>query len=310
MTLLIKSDIERGDAWHRAFAAASPGLEVTLWPYDGPKDAIEYAFVWEPPRGELASYPNLKIIFSVGAGIDHLKSDPELPADVPVIRMVEPGLTEGMAEFAVLSVLYHHRFMLDYAAQIREKRWGEEIAQISAKRRRVGILGLGTLGQAAAEKLAPFGFSLSGWSRTRKDIPGIHSYAGEEEFEAFLATTDILVCLLPLTDSTRGIFCRRTFDLLPRGASVINLGRGEHLVEEDLLAALDSGQIGGASLDVFEQEPPPKDSPFWHHPRVLTTPHIASMPIVESAAQSVAENIERQRRGEPLLYTVDWKHGY
>jgi len=310
MTLLIKSDIERGDAWNKAFAAAAPDLEVTLWPYDGPKEAIEYAFVWQPPRGELASYPNLKIIFSIGAGIDHLKSDPEIPRHVPVIRMVEPGLTEGMAEFAVLSVLYHHRFMLDYAAQIREKRWGEEIPQVSAKRRRVGILGFGTLGQAAADKLAPFGFPLSGWSRNRKDLPGIRSFAGEDELEPFLANTDILVCLLPLTDSTRGILCHRTLNLMPRGATIINVGRGEHLVEDDLLAALESGQIGSASLDVFRQEPPRKDNPFWNHPRVLTTPHIASMPIVESAAQSVADNIGRQHRGETLLHTVDWKHGY
>jgi glyoxylate/hydroxypyruvate reductase A len=309
MALLVKSDIERGDDWTVAFGRAMPELEVRNWPETGDVADIDYAFVWKPPPGALRSYPNLKVIFSMGAGIDHLTKDPELPRELPIVRMVEPGLTEGMSQFVVMAVLGQHRYLLDYAEQRRRKVW-EELPQIAAADRRVGIMGLGALGGDAAAKLLPFGFDLAGWSRTRKDIPGVACFHGEAGFEPFLARSDILVCLLPATPATEGILCRRTFDLMPRGASVINVARGAHLVEPDLFEALDSGQLSGATLDVFAVEPPPPDSPVWTHPRIAMTPHIASMPIVQSAAQSVADNIRRHIAGEALLHTFDWEHGY
>lgn len=309
MALLFKSDIDRGDSWQRHLRALAPDLELREWPEIGDPADIEYALVWQPPKGELKSYPNLKAIFSIGAGIDHLSSDPELPRDVPVVRMVEPGLTAGMTEFVVMSVLYHHRFMLDYAAQARAHEW-REIEQIAAAERRVGILGLGVLGGDAAEKLRAFGFSVAGWSRGPRTLPGVETFHGSDGLPPFLGRTDILVSLLPLTAETENLLDARAFAALPRGATLVSVGRGRQVVDEDLLAALDSGQLGGASLDVFREEPLPSDSPFWDHPRVVVTPHIASMTIAKTACEAVIENIRRCEAGRPLKYVVDMQKGY
>ncbi len=200
--------------------------------------------------------------------------------------MVEPGLTAGMNEFVILSVLTHHRFMLDYAVQQRAKVW-REIPQIPTSQRTVGILGLGVLGGEAADKIAALGFDVAGWSRRPKERPGISSFFGEDGLQPFLARSQILVCMLPLTAETEGILNARTFAALPRGAALISIGRGAHVVESDLLAALESGQIGGATLDVFRDEPLPPECPFWTHPRIILTPHVASMTIPDSAAAAV-----------------------
>ncbi|MGF1631536.1 MAG: 2-hydroxyacid dehydrogenase [Kiloniellaceae bacterium] len=309
MALLIKTDIDRGNAWAEALAANYPELKTVNWPYKGDPAAIAYALVWQPPKGELKRYPNLKAIFSVGAGIDHLASDPDLPEGIPVVRMVEPGLTAGMSEYVTLAVLSHHRFMLDYAAQRREKIW-EEIPQLPAEARQVGMLGLGVLGRDALETLKPFGFKLAGWSRSPKSITGVTCFHGSGGLDEFLAGTDILVCLLPLTAETEGLLNRQTFAKLPAGAAVINVGRGGQLVEEDLLEALESGQISGATLDVFRQEPLPEEHPFWEHPRIFITPHIASMTVPQSAVRAVVANIQRLEAGEALQHVVDLKRGY
>ena len=284
-------------------------MTVHDWPYDGDPAKIEFALVWGPPRGALRRFPNLKAIFSIGAGIDHLASDPDLPEGVPVVRMVEPGLTAGMNEFVILSVLTHHRFMLDYAAQQRTKVW-REIPQIPTSQRTVGIMGLGVLGCAAADKLVALGFDVVGWSRRPKERSGVTSFHGEDGLQPFLARSEILVCMLPLTPETDGILNARTFAALPRGAALINIGRGGHTIEADLLAALESGQIGGATLDVFRDEPLPPESPFWTHPRVILTPHVASMTIPDSAAAAVVANIHRLRAGKPLQHVVDMGRGY
>ena len=223
--------------------------------------------------------------------------------------MVERGLTEGMTEFVVLSVLQHHRFMIDYAILQREGRW-EIINQIAARHRRVGIMGLGVLGCDAIDKLRPFGFALRGWSRSAKDIAGVDCFHGMERLQDFLSGCDILVCLLPLTEETRGILNAETFAVLPRGAALINVARGGHQVEADILAALDSGQLSGATLDVFNEEPLPADSPLWAHPRVILTPHAAAMTMPETAAQAVAESIRRFEAGQPIDNLIDWKRGY
>ena len=309
MALILKTDIERGDSWHRAFRTLLPDMELRDWSAPGAPEDIEFALVWAPEQGALAKFPNLKTIFSIGAGIDHLASDPDLPPDVPIVRMVEPGLTAGMVEFVVMSALYHHRFMLDYAVQQREKVW-REIEQIPTFRRRVGILGLGVLGGACAEKLRDFGFQVAGWSRRPKTQKGVESFHGADGLTAFLARSDILVCLLPLTDETENILNAKTLGALPRGAAFISVGRGKHVVESDLLAALDSGQVGGATLDVFREEPLPPDSPFWSHPRVVVVPHIASMTIAETAAEAVVQNIRRVQAGQAPEHIVDLKRGY
>lgn len=309
MSLLFKSDSVRVPIWIDALRKQAPDLELRVFPDLGDPAAVEYALLWAPPPGLVAKLPNLKAIFSIGAGIDHLSKDPELPRHLPLVRMVEPGLTAGMSEFVTMSVLMHHRYMLDYLAQQRRGHW-EEIPQRPASTRKVGILGLGALGQDALEKLAPFGFELLGWSRSPKALPGVRCFAGPAGLDRILAESDILVCLLPLTPETRGILNRETLGKLPRGAALINVGRGGHLVEADLLAALESGQVGGASLDVYEHEPLNPESPLWRHPRILATPHIASMTNPETAVAEVLANIARLRRGEPMLNVVDHGRGY
>jgi glyoxylate/hydroxypyruvate reductase A len=309
MALLFKSDIDRGDSWQRALLELDPDLDLREWPEVGDPADIDYALVWQPPKGELKTYPNLKVIFSIGAGIDHLASDPELPQGVPVVRMVEPGLTAGMTEFVLMSVLTHHRFMLDYAEQRRNRIW-REIDQVPAWDRRVGIMGLGVLGSDAAEMLVALRFDVAGWSRSPKDLPGVTCFHGEGGFVPFLNRTDILVCLLPLTRETEGILNARAFAALPKGAALISVGRGPQVVEADLLAALESGQIGEATLDVFQDEPLPPDSPFWDHPRVVLTPHVASMTIAKGACAFVIDNIRRHKAGQRLLHVVDLEKGY
>ncbi len=312
--LLFKSDLDRADLWASALLKHKPDLEIEVWPSGAPAPegdpaSIDYALVWKPPLGVLKSLPNLKAIFSLGAGIDHIFRDPELPEGVPVVRMVERGLTAGMTEYVVMQVLYHHRRMLDYRAQQRNRVWNE-LPFVASWDRRVGILGLGQLGSDAAAKLAGLGLDVAGWSRSPKDIPGVTSYSGAAGLEEFLARTEILVCLLPLTEETRGILGAETFAKLPKGASVINVGRGEHLVEADLLAALESGQVDSATLDVFAEEPLPESSPFWDHERVIVTPHVASITVPDTAAEAVAANIARIERGEAPANAVDRAKGY
>ncbi len=309
MALLLKSEDGRGDSWRRALLATDPGLDLRLWPEVGDPADIEYALVWFPPKGALKSCPNLKVIFSIGAGIDHLASDPELPKGVPIVRMVEPGLTAGMTEFVLMSVLTHHRFMLDYAEQRRNKVW-REIDQVPPWDRRVGIMGLGVLGGDVAEKLVALRFDVAGWSRSPKDLPGVAGFHGPGGFIPFLNRSDILVCLLPLTAETTGILDAHAFAALPEGAALVSVGRGAQVVEADLLAALDSGHLDGATLDVFREEPLAEDSPFWDHPRVVVTPHVASMTIARGACAFVIDNIRRFEAGQPLLHVVDLDQGY
>ncbi len=309
MALLFKSDTDRADIWQDAIAKLMPDLEFRIWPEIGEPADIEYALIWNPPKGALAELPNLKVIFSMGAGIDHLASDPDLPADIPVVRMVDEGLTLGMTEFVVMAVLRHHRRIHDYEAQQRQKRW-EQIITPLAPDRKVGILGLGVLGSDAAEKLAYLGFDVAGWSRTQKSLPGIECFSGEEGLRTFLRRTEILVCLLPLTESTKGILKAENLSLLPQGACLINVARGGHMIPEDVLAALDSGQLAAATLDVFPEEPLPASSPFWEHSKVLVIPHCASVTLPTTAAAKVVEGIEAARSGKPLQNVVDFERGY
>jgi glyoxylate/hydroxypyruvate reductase A len=275
----------------------------------GDPGQIDYAVVWKPPRGMLAELPNLKAIFSMGAGIDHLASDPDLPRHVPVVRMVDPGLTERMTEYVVMMVLRHHRRLRAYQAQQAEHVWRECHVPLG-RERRVGVMGLGELGADAARMLAALRFDVAGWSNSRKAIDGVQSFAGAGELPAFLARTEILVCLLPLTRDTRGILNRETLGQLPAGACLVNAARGGHLVEDDLLALLDAGQVAEASLDVFQQEPLPPEHPFWAHPRVLVTPHVASVTPPETAAAQIARNIQRIEAGEAPHPIVDLDKGY
>ena len=310
MAVLLSTDPAAMEDWRNALLAEDPGLDVRRFPDAGDSAAIEAAVVWTShDMAELRRYPNLRLIVSMGAGVDHLLRPPGPPPGVPVARLKDARLTQGMTEWVLLNVLRFHRQDLEYRALQAARRW-EELPAPDTATRRIGILGLGELGGAAAAALLALGFPVMGWSRTPKQRPGGECFHGAEGFDAMLARSDILLCLLPLTPETRGILDRRALGLLPRGAFLLNAARGGHLVQEDLLAALDSGQVAAAALDVFEPEPLPPDHPFWAHPRVVMTPHAASITIPSSAAPQVVENLRRARSGQPLLNLVDFGAGY
>lgn len=297
------------DRWVNSLTAALPGVEIRLASEAVDQHRVHYAVVWNPPVDIFVGMKNLRAIFSVGAGVDHLSNDLHLPAGVPVIRMVDDELTSGMVEYVLYQVLKFHREFYRYEQFQHQCEW-RVLSQTPAEQRRIGILGLGVLGQAVASQLSSMGFDVSGWSRTGKDIPAVNSFAGIDALEPFLKQTDILVCLLPLTDETRGIIDASTLGKLPRGAYVINAARGEHVVESDLLVALDQGHIKAAALDVFEEEPLPADNPLWVHPAVFITPHAAAQTGPESAALRIAEGIARVEAGAPPRNAVDMSRGY
>lgn len=297
------------DAWRKPLLQLDPTMDLRIWPDTGRLEDIEYTLCWLPRPGDLKRYPNLKVIFNLGAGVDKLMADKTLPAEVPVCRLVDQGLTAGMTEYVVWQTLFLHRSGPRLIEQQRKKVWKQFLYPV-AKHRKVGMLGLGVLGGDAAEKLVYLGFDLAGWSRTPKHVDGVKSYHGAEQLGAFLARTEILVCLLPLTPDTFGIVDKTLLAQLPKGACFINPGRGGHVVDADLLAALDSGQLAHASLDVFHTEPLPADHPYWTHPQVTLTPHVASMTQPETAAPVILENMRRHKAGKPLLNLVDRKRGY
>lgn len=308
MTLLYKAERARGEEWRAVLAQRAPELPFRIWPETGDPAAVRYLAVWQPPEDMLAQFPNTELIFSVGAGVDQFDLA-GLPPQIPLVRMLEPGIVAGMVEYVTLATLALHRHLPHYIACQRAGRW-EQVRLVPAAARRVGVLGFGRLGEAVARALLNFGFPVSAWSRSARDVPGIVHHAGAGALPAFLAGADILICLLPLTNETRGILDAKLFAALPRGAGLVNAGRGGHLVQEDLLAALDGGQIGSAFLDVTDPEPLPQDHPLWSHPRVTITPHVASMTGVEAAVEFVLETISRHRQGLPLRGLVDRTRGY
>ena len=306
--LIIPTDI-KVSSWIKHFSMLDPGIDIRIWPEVGDADDIEFAFSWNHPHGEFKKYKNLKCIASLGAGVDHIMDDPDLPAGVPVTRVVEPSMAQSMSEYAVLGVLNYCRQFDFYRADQSRKKWQPRIPLLAADMR-IGIMGLGQLGKDAAGKLSALGFPVSGWSRTPKNIEGIDCLAGEAAFYEFLSQVRILICMLPLTPATKGILNQNTFDRLPSGAFVINVARGAHLVEEDLLAALDAGQLSGACLDVFATEPLPSDHPFWDHPKITVTPHISSITFSREVAPQIIDNYRRSQKGQPLLNIVNTERGY
>ncbi|HLL26707.1 MAG TPA: glyoxylate/hydroxypyruvate reductase A [Xanthobacteraceae bacterium] len=312
-TILLAIEGWEPEGWLARFRAEANGREVRLAPDIGDPAAIDYACVWKQPAGLLATFPNLQAVFSLGAGVDHLLSDPKLPL-VPIVRIVDPDLTGRMTGYVVLHALLHQRKMKFYTAQQRERVW-RDLYERPAEDVRVGIMGMGVLGTAAGTALHALGFKVAGWSRSPKRIAGIETFAGEAEKNAFLGRSDILVCLLPLTGATRGILrydlCKRLArDAALGGPVLINAGRGGLQVEADILRALDDGTLAGASLDVFETEPLPAASPLWNHPKVYVTPHNAASSDPRALVKNVIAQIERFERGLPLEHVVDRTLGY
>jgi glyoxylate/hydroxypyruvate reductase A len=252
----------------------------------------------------------VKAIISLGAGVDRFLADPEFPKQIPLVRFVDHTMSREMTHYVVLQTLLFHRTQRLLDAAQKEKQWRQAFLPRRTEETRVGILGLGEIGTMAAERLRDLDFPVAGWSRTKKSVPGVESFAGDAELTRFLARSDILICLLPLTPATHHILNAKTFARLPQGAFVINAARGGHLVEADLVAALNSGHLAGAALDVFESEPLPQSSPIWSHPKITMTPHVAAMTDPKVAARSVADSIARHMRGETLDNLVDFSHGY
>ena len=293
-----------------------PALDVRVAPNLGKAEEIEYALAWQPPNGLLKTLPNLHLIVSVGAGVDALLADPDLP-HVPMVRFVDADLTGRMTEYVALHVLYHHRRMSEFGELQRRKVW-KYLAEPAAHEVRVGLMGLGVLGSAAARALGLFGYQLRGWSRSPKSLQSVACYAGPGELDAFLADTDILAVLLPLTPDTHGILDRRLLGKLSRqgrdprlpGPVLINAGRGGLQVDADILASLEAGELYAATLDVFEAEPLPHSSPLWSHPRVVVTPHNAAESAPAAIVRYALRQMAAHRRGEPLQNVVDRKRGY
>ena len=310
MAILLSTKANAMQDWKRALLALDPSLDIRLFPDAGAPEDIEAAVCWTAhDMAELRRYSNLKLIVSMGAGVDHLLRPPGPPPGIPVARLVDRLLTSAMSEWVLLNVLRFHRQDQAYRAQQAARVW-EELPAPATEATRIGILGVGALGSDAAGKLGALGFQMMGWSRREKTLPGVRGFHGAEGLDAMLGQSDFLVCLLPLTPDTRGIINARTLALLPRGAFVLNAARGGHVVDAALLAALESGQVAGAALDVFEPEPLPAGHAYWGHPKVVMTPHAASITIPESVAPQVVENIKRARQGAPLINLVDFAAGY
>lgn len=306
MALLINIPSRPTEKIVAKLAEQIPEQELCLWPDVSKAEQIELALVWQHQHGSLSQLPNLKAIASFGAGVDAILADPQLP-DVPVTRIIDPHLADDMANY-VLTMIQHHKLRLDqFERQQSQANWRPKRARTGNK---VGILGFGQLGQRVGQLLLQLGFDVAAWARTAKQVDGICCTAGQQTFEQLVANSDYLVCLLPLTAATESILDKKVFALMPQDAALINVARGAHLVEADLLQALDQGQLGYAYLDVFKQEPLPPSHEFWHHDNIKVTPHISAVTSLDTAISQIVMNYQRIKQGLPLRNCIDKKQGY
>lgn len=296
----------KAEPWLAALRTALPQVQIEVWaPGAGPAD---YAVVWAPPQRFLDEQPQIRALFNIGAGVDAL-TQLKLPPATKLVRLDDAGMSVQMAEYVVHALIRHFREFDVYAADVANAKWSFRKPRLREDFP-VGIMGLGVLGQRVARAVQAFEFPVRGWSRSPKELHGVRCYAGDAQLAEFLAETKVLVCLLPLTEETRGIMNRETLAQLQPGGYVINVARGAHLVEEDLIPLIDSGHLAGAALDVFRQEPLPAGHPFWRHPKITVTPHTAARTLRDESVAQIAEKILRLERGEPIAGVVDHHKGY
>lgn len=308
MSIVYQSEMKRGRKWQELCRAMDPEREFHLWPECGDPNDVRYLITWQPPRDLVDHFPNLQVLFSIGAGVDQLDIQ-AIPDKLPIVRMIDHNLTRGMVEYASCAALALHRDLPLYLEQQRKRTWLQQ-PQRMATNTRVGVMGLGELGRAVLAQLKMLGFSCRGWSRSPRNIEDVRTFSGSDGFVEFLKTTDILVCLLPLTEETRGIIDAELLFTLPRGAGLIHVGRGGQLVSEDLIKALNRGQLRAAIVDVVDPEPLPENHPLWTHEKVWLTPHVASATQSESAFKSIHDNILRYESNQPMIGVVDRARGY
>lgn len=309
MSIVIIRQDNKIELWKKAIKTADPNIEVYsyLEPHD--KDRVEVALVWKHPKAALAGYSNLKYIASSGAGVDFIFEDETTPKDLPITRVVDTMLASDMSEYVIAAIFSFLKHLNGYKVDQFHKVWKPRpYYRISDFN--IGIMGLGALGTVLAKDLLRFGFRPQGWSKSKKVVQGVTTYQGETEFGSFLSSSQVLVCLLPLTNETTGILNAGVFEQLPIGAYLINAARGGHLVDQDLLDYIDNGHIAGATLDVFHQEPLPTTHPFWENEKINITPHCASVSDTDSVVPQIVENYGRMQRGESLLNLVSEVKGY
>lgn len=293
--------------WRDAFARALTDVRIHVWP-DAP-ETVDFAIVHKPPGAVFERVRVRRAVFNLGAGVDSLLAVPALPRDVPVVRLEDAGMAVQMAEYVTLAVLRAYREQGAYAAQQRSRRWHPR-PRLPKADFGIGVLGFGVLGQAVAGALLGFGFSVHGWSRSPRTMPGVTTFAGESGLCEMLPCCRVLVVLLPSTPDTRGLLDRATLERLPAGAHLVNVARGALVVEDDLLDLLDDGHLASATLDVFDREPLPPDHRFWHHPKIVLTPHVSAATLVDESAAQVAAKLRAMARGEPVSGVVDPRRGY
>ena len=309
MAILFHCPWDNADEWLAALQGALPNDEFRTWPEMGEPEEIDFAIVWKLPHGVLATLPNLLAISSLGAGVDDLVADPDLPRRIPIARLVDPLMADRMAEYVCANVLHHHLGLDTYAEQQSRQYWRRNAAA-DARHRTVALLGLGQMGRRCAQRLGALGFNLVGWSRSPKEINGVQCTHGIDRLDTVLQEADIAVVLLPLTEQTIDVMDKVAFNAMPRGSFLINCSRGEVIVEEHLIAALDSGRLAGATLDAFREEPLPAGHPLWSHPKIRVTPHIASLSAADTGALILADQVRKARNRQRMSDLIDVEHGY
>lgn len=309
MRILIHTTGSRPDPWIAEVLSEFPQAQVRAW-HEGDNDPADYAIAWKPPLAMLQQRPDLKAVFNVGAGVDAIMEFGDaLPKDLMIVRLDDAGMGVQMAEYVTHAVLRYYRRLNEFDMQARAGQW-RFLKPHDKKNFAVGILGLGVLGTQIAQALAQFGFPINGWSRSEKSVPGVRCYAGQAGLDEFLGASRVLVCVLPLTAETTDLLNEVVLGKLPQGAYLVNVARGAHLVEDDLLKLVQNGHIAGATLDVFREEPLPPAHPFWQEPRITITPHIAAMTLRGDSVRQIAQKIRALERGEPIAGVVDRSRGY